>query len=127
MSIRYVLLAVFLGIVFVFAGVLAQGWMLWWLTPVHWLSRYQLFHLVAHFSIFAGVVMLYPQRGGAIQLWVIVLSGSIALELVQIAVGGFALTKPLLLDSLFDIAIGVMGAVVCWLMLLTRPLVPSAS
>jgi hypothetical protein len=119
MSVRYLFLVAFLGGVFVLAGLLALDWAIWWLTPLEWLSRYQVFHLVAHFSIFAGVVILYrPQVHGGIRLALIVFSGGVILEVVQIAAGGFPLTTPLLLDSLLDIVVDVAGAAVCWFLLM---------
>ena len=118
MSVRSLFPFAFLGFVLACAGVLAMGWPIWWLAPVDWLSRYQLFHVVAHFSIFAGIVILYgPQKKGAIRLWVFVGSGGVLLELVQIAADGFSLTRSRLLDSLFDMGVDCAGAGVCWLML----------
>lgn len=66
-----------------------------------------------HFGIFAGVVMLYgPSKRNSVWLWLLVLGGGILLELVQITVGDLALTKPLLLDSVFDVVVDVAGAAV---------------
>jgi hypothetical protein len=80
-----------------------------------WPGRYQAFHVVAHFGIFAGVVLFYyPQQHSGIRLWIIVVSGSVLLEWVQVAVGGFSLIKPLLFDSFLDIAVDIAGAAVCW-------------
>jgi hypothetical protein len=111
MSFRYLFLVAFLGVVLIFAALLAMDETMWWLAPVEWLSHYQVFHVVAHFSIFAGVVALYgPQKRGV--LWV-VLGGGILIELVQFVAGGFSMTIPSLLDSLFDIAVDVAGAAVC--------------
>ena len=112
MSARGVVLGGFLGVVLLSAGLLSTGWAVWWLAPVVWLGRFQAVHVVAHFSIFAGVVILYgpPRKIGRLAL--IVVSGGVLLELVQIAVSGFALSGPGLLDSAFDLAVDVMGAVV---------------
>jgi hypothetical protein len=120
MSIRYLVLLAFLGLVCACAGLLALGWPIWWLVPVRWLSHYPLFHLVAHSTIFAGVVFLYPREHDSLRLWGIVLSGGILIELMQIGAGGFSLTEPLLRDSLFDIVVDVAGAVACWLLLAQR-------
>ena len=118
MSVRYLFLLAFLGFVLAFAAVLAIDPALWWLTPVRWLGRYQLAHVVGHFSIFAGVVFLYgPQKHDPARLWVFVLGGGILLELIQIAAGGFSLTRLKVLDSLFDVVVDCAGAVVCWLLL----------
>jgi hypothetical protein len=121
MSVRYLILFAFLGFVLACAWLLAMGRTIWWLAPVHWLGRYQVFHVVAHFSIFAGLAILYGhQKQDSIRLWVFVLSGSVLLELVQMAAGGLSLTKSLLLDSVFDIVVDVAGAAVSWLMLTRR-------
>lgn len=121
MSTRHLVSFAFLGLVFAFAGVLAMGWTMWWLTPVHWLSRYQLFHVVAHFSIFAGVVFLYhPRRYSDMWLWGLILGGSVLLEIIQITVGGFRLSKLLLIDCFFDIVVDIAGATVCWFMVTQR-------
>lgn len=121
MPVRYLLVCAFLVFVLACTGLLATDVKTWWLAPVHWLGRYPLFHVIAHSGIFAGVVFLYrPQdHNSGLWLWVIVFSGSLLLELIQIAVGGFSLTKPLLLDSVLDIVVDVAGALVCWI-LLTR-------
>jgi hypothetical protein len=79
-----------------------------------------LFHLAAHFTIFAGVVFIFPQENDSLRLWGIVLSGSILIELVQIGAGGLSLTRSLLRDSLFDIVVDVAGALGCWLLLAQR-------
>lgn len=119
MTARHLFVFVFLSFVFVSAGLLAMGWSIWWLRPIQWLGRYQLFHIVAHFSIFAGVVFLiYPQKHS--RLWTVTLGGAVILEIVQLGAGGFVLTRSLLLDSMFDIAVDMMGAAVCWLMLFLR-------
>ncbi len=119
MSIRRLFPFAALGMVIVLAGLLAAGWQVWWLAPILWLGRYPLFHVAAHFSIFAGVVRLYrpPQR--SIKVWLVVVAGGLLIEVAQLAAGGFLLTAPILLDSLFDLAVDMSGALVCWLM--TRP------
>lgn len=126
MSVRHLILVVFMGVVLALAGLLALGWPIWWLTPIHWLGQYPLFHIVGHFSIFAGVVFLYgPQKRKGFRLWVIVLSGSILLECIQIAAAGVSLTRPLLLDSLFDVVVDSAGAAGGWLIMRSRFMPPT--
>ncbi len=115
MSFRYLFLVVFLGVVFVFAALLAMDEALWWLAPVEWLSDYQIFHVAAHFTIFAGVVALCGLQKRA-TVW-LVLGGGVLIELVQFVAGGLSLTMSSLLDSLFDIAVDMAGAAACWYVL----------
>lgn len=122
MSKRYLIAGIFLGLVFALAGLLNLGWSIWWLKPLQWLGRFQWFHIVAHFSIFAGVVFLtYPQK----RTWFFVLGGAVIIELVQLAAAGFVLTRSLFFDSSFDIVVDLIGAGVCWLMLALRRLTQS--
>jgi hypothetical protein len=115
MSFRYLFLVAFLGVVLALAGLLAVHETIWWLAPVRWLSQYQIFHIAAHFSIFAGVVALYgPQKPGAVWL---VLGGGVLIELVQFVAGSRSWTMPTLLDSVFDLAVDVTGAAVGWYVL----------
>jgi hypothetical protein len=115
MSFRYLFLVAFLGVALVFAGLLATHEAFWWFAPVRWLSHYQIFHIAAHFSIFAGVVALYgPQKPGAVWL---VLGGGVLIELVQFVAGSRSWTMPTLLDSVFDLAVDVTGAAVGWYVL----------
>ena len=115
MSVRYLFLAAFLGVVLVFAALLAMHERIWWLAPLRWLSHYPVFHIVAHFSIFAGVVTLYgPQRLGVVGL---VLGGGVLVELVQSVAGSRSWAISTLLDSVFDLAVDSTGAVVAWYIL----------
>jgi hypothetical protein len=115
MSFRYLFLVAFLGVVLVFAGLLATHEAFWWLTPVRWLSRYQIFHIAAHFTIFAGVVALYgPRKPGVVWL---VLGGGVLIELVQFVAGGRSWAVPTLFDSVFDLAVDSAGAAVGWYVL----------
>ena len=117
MSVRDLLLLGFLGLVFGFAALLALGWPIWWLAPVQWLGRYPLFHVVAHSTIFAGVVYLVYPCAPARRIWLWVVGGSVVLELVQFTAGGFVLTRALLLDSTLDIGVDLVGAAAAWVML----------
>jgi hypothetical protein len=107
-----------LGLVFLvgFAGVLAMGWSPWFLRPLRWLGEYQAFHIVAHFSIFACLIL--SSRGA--RFWRLALGGGALIELAQITVGGFALTRPLVQDCLFDLAIDLIGAASAWAYLAYR-------
>jgi hypothetical protein len=120
MSTRHLLLVGLLGVVLVFAALSTSDAAVWWLAPLEWLSHYQIFHIIAHSSVFAGVVALYgPQKRG---LFWLVLGGGVAIELVQFAGNGFSMDMPELLDSLFDLAVDLAGAAACWLVLTPRPL-----
>ena len=120
-TLRHLLAVTFLGVVLVLAGLLARGWSTWWLLPLLWLGEFQLFHIVAHFSIFAGIVLLVaPHTRSAIWLWALILAGGVLVEFVQIAAGGFILTRPLLHDCLFDVLVDMTGAAVSWLGLWVR-------
>lgn len=115
MSFRYLFLSAFLGVVLVFAALLAMHIRIWWLAPLRWLSHYPLFHIVAHFSIFAGVVVLYgPQRPGVFWL---VLGGGVLVEFVQFMAGSRSRAMSTLLDSIFDVAVDSAGAAVAWYVL----------
>ena len=105
-----------LGIIVGLAGVLASGWSVWWLAPIRWLGQYQVFHIVAHFTIFASLAV--ASRGA--HLWIIALVGGLSIELAQVAVGGFALSRPLLLDCTFDLVVDIAGALFTWLVLAYR-------
>jgi hypothetical protein len=118
MSFRYLFLAAFLGVVLVFAALLATREAFWWFAPVRWLSRYQIFHIAAHFSIFAGIVALYgPRKPGVVWL---VLGGGILIEVVQFVAGGRPWTMSTVLDSVFDLAVDSAGAAVGWYVLTQR-------
>jgi hypothetical protein len=118
MSFRNLFLTAFLGVVLVFAALLSMHERMWWLAPLRWLSHYPLFHIVAHFSIFAGVVVLYgPQKPGVVWL---ALGGGVLVELVQFVAGGRVWAMSTLLDSLFDVATDLAGAATAWYVLTQR-------
>lgn len=98
-----------MGSLIVLAGLLAAGWPVWWLMPIHWLGRYPLFHVAAHFGIFAGLGLLYqPQRHG-VKSWLFVFTGGVVLEMAQVLAGRLPLTTQVLSDSLFDVMVDAAG------------------
>lgn len=118
MTFRNLITFAFLGWVLTFVAILTLDWSAWWLTPLHTLGRYQLFHVVAHFSIFAGVVALYaPHKRNTVWLWIIVVTGAVMVEVIQMTLGNVILTRALLTDSIFDIAVDLAGAATCWIVL----------
>ncbi len=115
MTTRKIALLLFLGLVLGLTGILATDWTSWWLAPIHHLGRYQTFHVAAHFSIFASVVMLYGQpKRSALPLVALVLAGSVGVEVIQVVLSGIMPTRHMLLDSLFDLTVDWAGASMGW-------------
>jgi hypothetical protein len=106
---RRVLPFIFLADLIVLAALLAGDAAIWWLFPIEWLGRFELFHVAAHFAIFAGVAWLYPAQGRGVWLWLLVLIGGGLIEVAQLTTIR-SLNAALLFDSAFDLGVDASGA-----------------
>lgn len=108
--------------VMVAAGLLNSGFAgMRGLRYVAYLGQWEVFHVAAHLTIFAGVAIiagLWSDTNRARHwLWLAVLGGTTLIEGIQLATVGVPLEPTLLLGSLFDLGVNVSGALLGMLIL----------
>jgi hypothetical protein len=111
--VRRLIAPVFILIVVWMAWQLSAGSAPWWMGAVRWLGQYELFHVVAHFTIFGGVALLLGTgKGIETRAWGYALVGGLLLEIAQISAGGIPLSRHHLREVSFDLSVDLTGALV---------------
>lgn len=102
-------------------AVLIMAWLIsaragyWWMQPLIWLARFELFHIVTHWAIFATLAYLVVTRdtisphNRRLWAWVSVIAGGMALEMAQVAGSGAGLPALLRWGVVFDLVMDTFG------------------
>lgn len=105
--------------VMVSAGLLNSGFAgMRGLRYVAFLGQWEIFHVVAHIIIFAGLVIgvWAIQPDVLSKAWIAVLGVTLLIEGVQIVTIKHPFNAALIKASLYDVGVNLLGAAVGWLM-----------
>lgn len=115
----------FLMVVLLLAALLTLNLAHGLLAPIHWLGQYEAAHIIMHFLIFGGLMLLAdPRQINSLRLWVFVIGGGVLLEVIQFVLGGFVVTRPAMVNILLDITVDTAGAAAGWWVVTTHAAAP---
>lgn len=111
------------------AWMLSSGRQTWWLAIIRDLAEYEVFHVIAHFCIFAAVGLLLGPLGrgvpwwGGWVFWGFVLTGTVLIESAQVIALRLPINRSSVGSAFYDLVVNSLGAgsgLALWLLITFR-------